>query len=195
MPSISCFYTHYNTDPINFIFVKYENFIKIFLNEKSIIMSIQHLISNHELFKIYLISLLLTEDTSKISIDIENYRNKYGVSTISYWKNISLTSEYNIIFLEKSPHKNPLNSVEPKRSTSFKKINKFMRKFNKYYDEEYIASFGDILNEYYSLNTIDIIYYIRGIRQLVEYEKKIEILSAIKHNYGWDIYSNIIKFM
>ena len=139
MPSISCFYIHYNREPINIIFVKYENFIKIFLNEKSVILTIQQLLSIRELFQIYLISLLLTEDTSKISFDIEHYRNVYGVSTIRYWKNLHLTSTYNVVLLEKNPHKNPLNANEPKRSTSLKKINKFLKKFDKYIDDNYIV--------------------------------------------------------
>lgn len=192
MPSISCFYVHYNRDPINIIFVKYENFIKIFLNDKSIIMSIEHLVSIRELFKIYIISLVLTEDISNISIDIEHYRNIYGVSTIRYWKNIHLTSDYQIVYLEKSRHKNPLNAIEPKRSTSFKKINKFMKKFFKYYDEGFIVDIGNIFNEYYDMEITPIRDY---IHRYIEHEKKIEMLSVILHNYGRDVYSAVKKHM
>jgi hypothetical protein len=155
-------------------------------------MSIKHLISIRELFKIYLISLVLTEDISKISIDIEHYRNIYGVSTIRYWKNINLTSDYQIVYLEKSRYKNPLNSIEPKRSTSLKKINKFMKKFFKYYDEEYIIDVGNIFNEYYGMVSIPIFKYFQNY---IEHEKKIEMLSVILHNYGRDVYSAVQKHM
>jgi hypothetical protein len=192
MPSISCFYVHYNRDPINIIFVKYENFIKIFLNEKSVILTIQQLLSVRELFQIYLLSLLLTEDTSKISFDIEHYRNVYGVSTIRYWKNLYLTSTYNVVMLEKNPHKNPLNSNEPKRSTSLKKINKFLKKFDKYIDDNHIVDVERIFNEYYSMETSSIFSY---FRRYIEHEKKIEMLSVVLHNYGKDVYSAVRKHL
>ena len=192
MPSISCFYVHYNREPINIIFVKYENFIKIFLNEKSVILTIQQLLSVHKLFQIYILSLLLTEDTSNISFEIEHYRNVYGVSTIGYWKNLHLTSTYNIVLLEKNPHKNPLNANEPKRSTSLKKINKFLKKFDKYNDDNYIVDVERIFNEYYSMETSSIFSY---IKRYIEHEKKIEMLSVILHNYGKDVYSAVSKHL
>ena len=192
MVSISCFYVHYNYDPINIIFVKFENFIKIYLNDKSIILTIKQLVSIKKLFQIYLLSLLLTEDTSKISIDVENYRNIYGVSTIKYWKNIRLTDYYQIILLEKSPYKNPLNATEPKRSTSLKKINKFMRKFNKYYDEKYIMDVEQVFDEYYIMETT---YLYNYFQRYIENEKKIEMLSVILHNYGRDVYSAVQRHM
>lgn len=192
MASISCFYVHYNRDPINIIFVKYQNFIKIYLNDKSVILTIQQLVSIQNLFQIYLISLLLTEDTSTISIDIENYRNIYGVSAIRYWKNISLMNNYEVIMLEKSPYKNPLNSNEPKRSTSLKKINKFLKKFNRYYDEKYIMNVDKIFNEYYRMETTQMFNY---FQRYIEHEKKIEMLSVILHNYGRDVYSAVQKHM
>lgn len=153
MVSVSCFYIHYNREPLNFIFIKYEKFIKILLNNKSIILSINELISYRELFNIYIISLLLTEDTSKINSEIIDKKKYYGISTIKYWKNIRLTSYYTTIFLERYSHKNPLNTLEPKRSTSFKKINKFMKIFYEYYDNEYIINPIELINEYYFKET------------------------------------------
>lgn len=191
MTSISCFYVHFNRDPINIIFVKYENFIKIFLNDKSVILTIQQLIYIKNLFKIYLLSLLLTEDTSKISFDVEHYRNIYGVSALKYWKNLRLTTQYDIVFLEKSRHKNPLNANEPKRSTSLKKIHKFMRMFNNYYDN-HIRDVETIFNEYYEMMSLPIFNY---FQRYMEHEKKIEMLSVILHNYGRDVYSAVQKHM
>ena len=191
MTSISCFYVHFNRDPINIIFVKYENFIKIFLNDKSVILTIQQLIYIKNLFKIYLLSLLLTEDTSKISFDVEHYRNIYGVSALKYWKNLRLTTQYEIVFLEKSRHKNPLNANEPKRSTSLKKIHKFMRMFNNYYDN-HIRDVETIFNEYYEMMSLPIFNY---FQRYMEHEKRIEMLSVILHNYGRDVYSAVQKHM
>jgi hypothetical protein len=191
MTSISCFYVHYNRDPINIIFVKYQNFFKIFLNDKSIILTYQQLVYYRELFQIYLLSLLLTEDTSKISVDVENYKNVYGVSTIKYWKHLHLTSLYNVILLEKSPHKNPLNASEPKRSTSLKKINKFMKKFDRYY-YEYIMDVDKIFLEYYEMESSQMFNY---FQRYIQHEKKIEMLSVVLHNYGKDVYNSVMKHL
>ena len=104
-------------------------------SQKSVILTNKQLVSSLELFKIYILSLLLTEDTSKISTDVEHYRTIYGVSTMRYWKYLRLTLHYELVLLEKSPYKNPLKAKEPKRSTSLKKINKFMKKFYKFVNE------------------------------------------------------------
>jgi hypothetical protein len=191
MTSISCFYVHYNRDPINIIFVKYQNFFKIFLNDKSIILTYQQLVHYRELFQIYILSLLLTEDTTKISFDVENYKKVYGVSTIKYWKHLHLTSLYNVILLEKSPHKNPLNASEPKRSTSLKKINKFMKKFDRYY-YEYIMDVDKIFLEYYEMESLQMFNY---FQRYIQHEKKIEMLSVVLHKYGKDVYNSVMKHL
>ena len=49
-----------------------------------------------------------------------------------------------------------------------------------------------IMNEYIQQETFDICNY---IKKIIQYEKKIEIFSNILHNYGYDVYSNIIKFV
>ena len=101
-------------------------------------------------------------------------------------------NNYEVIMLEKSPYKNPLNSNEPKRSTSLKKINKFLKKFNKYYDEKYIMNVDKIFNEYYRMETTQMFNY---FQRYIEHEKKIEMLSVILHNYGRDVYSAVQKHM
>lgn len=88
MTSISCLYIHYNRIPINFVFVKYENFIKIMLNDKSVVMTIKDMISYRELFQIYIMSLILTEDTLTIERSRIEGKYIYGVSTIKYLKNL-----------------------------------------------------------------------------------------------------------
>jgi vacuolar-type H+-ATPase catalytic subunit A/Vma1 len=96
------------------------------------------------------------------------------------------------VLLEKNPHKNPLNANEPKRSTSLKKINKFLKKFDKYNDDNYIVDVERIFNEYYSMETSSIFSY---IKRYIEHEKKIEMLSVILHNYGKDVYSAVSKHL
>jgi len=171
--------------------VKYQNFFKIVLNDKSIILTYQQLVHYRELFQIYILSLLLTEDTTKISFDVENYKKVYGVSTIKYWKHLHLTSLYNVILLEKSPHKNPLNATEPKRSTSLKKINKFMKKFDRYY-YEYIMDVDKIFLEYYEMESLQMFNY---FQRYIQHEKKIEMLSVILHKYGKDVYNSVMKHL
>jgi len=188
MPSISCFYTHYNREPVNITFVKYDRYMKVMLNSKSVVLTFRQLVSYPELFQTYVISLLLTEDTSRIDYEIEHYRNVYGVSTMKYWKNFSLTTEYDLILLEKNFHRNPLNSAEPKRSTSFKKIKKFLREFYKYHDGGHIQNPMDLFNEFYSRE-------IRDTENIIEYNKRIETMSIILNNYGRDIYTYINAYL
>jgi len=187
--SISCFFiTNHIEGHINIIFIKFRSFIKVILNNKSVILNFRQLISNYRLFQIYLLSLLLTEDTTKIDIDVVDNKIIYGISTLKYWKNFYLTLSYKTVYFKKKFNKNLLNTQEPKRSTSLKKINKFMRIFYNLYNEGYIINPIYVFYEYYSYQTNDIVEYIKKYR---EYNKKIEILSNILHNYGYDIYSCI----
>ncbi len=187
--SISCFFiTNHIEGHINIIFIKFRSFIKVILNNKSVILNFRQLISNYRLFQIYLLSLLLTEDISKIDIDVVDNKIIYGISTLKYWKNFYLTLSYKTVYFKKKFNKNLLNTQEPKRSTSLKKINKFMRIFYNLYNEGYIINPIYVFYEYYSYQTNDIAEYIKKYR---EYNKKIEILSNILHNYGYDIYSCI----
>ena len=101
-----------------------------------------------------------------------------------YWKDIRLLDTYQIIKIEKPKL---IKSQEPKRSTSSKKIRKFMRNFE-LYKNEVIKNPIDIFNEFYMNETQD-------IYRNYEYEKKIEILLNIRHTFGYDIYSSIRKFL
>ena len=126
--SISCFYMYFdNAKPINITFIKFDNYIKVIFNNRSVILTNNQLLSNFELFQLYLLSLILTEDTSKIY----KTNNNYGIYT-KIWDNLYLSPSYKMIYLEKLAHKNPFKSNEPKRPTSSKKINKFMWIFNRW---------------------------------------------------------------
>ena len=50
-PSISCFYFDCNHESYYFTFIKYEKFIIIYLNIKSVILTIKQLVSNIRLFQ------------------------------------------------------------------------------------------------------------------------------------------------
>ena len=186
MVAISCYYNHYNRDPINFTFIKYETYIKVILNDRSIIITIEQLVSNYYLFQIYILSLLCTEDTETIGIENGNI---YGVFTQWYWKNLYFTNYFSLTELYKSNTarpKNPFKSQEPKRISSCKKIKKFTILFDSYLrkmkdpiilmDEFYLNEFKDIKE---------------SINKCIKYEMKINILSGIFHKYGRDIYSSI----
>jgi hypothetical protein len=171
------------------MFYKYEKYIRIVLNEKSIVFTISQLVLYIDLFNYYLISLLLTKNIYKISnmkqLYLINFNEDiYEISTMRYWKKLYLTDYYDDIYIEKP---RLINSLEPKRSTSSKKIRKFMKQFNKYVHER-LTNPADIINEYYMIQT-------RDIPKLFEYEKNIEILSNIRHTFGYDVYSYIRKFL
>jgi len=158
-PSISCLYMSYNRDPANFTFIKYENFVKVIFNRRSVILSIKQFIENFELFQLYVISLLFTEDTSTIYEDVINDSVYYGIYTMTC-SNFKLANSYRIIYLEKSPHRNPLKSKEPKRASSRKKYNKFMKYFlNCYSDESYIIHPLQLLYDYYACEAEEVVGY------------------------------------
>jgi hypothetical protein len=188
MPTISCFYIKYNRDPINITFIKYDNYVKVILNRRAVILKNNQLISNNELFQIYLISLLLTEDTSTIEQIIVDDKIYYGVYTMRYWKNLYLTDFYRIISLEKSAHRNPLNTKEPKRASSAKKYNKFMRYFYNYYNDDYIINPTQIFKEFIFNETDEDV-------QFLKHQTQIEALTYIFHNYGRDVFSAINKYV
>lgn len=166
MSEISCFYNHQDIEPIIFIFIKYDKYFKILLNNRSIILTYQQLIYNNNLFQIYILSLLCTADTSFFDTHIidndfsktnekfiniydtiitasyiqKNYKDLYftnrinynykktklinGIYTQKYWKNQYFTTYYDFIVI------NNINCIEPKHSSSSKKIRKFIKLVN-----------------------------------------------------------------
>jgi hypothetical protein len=85
------------------------------------------------LFEYYLLSLVITGDTSKVifneHMDMGNHHGvkpfKYAVSTEMDWKRMYFTGYYTDVFLNIS--RDPFKSQEPKRKTSNKKIRKFIK--------------------------------------------------------------------
>ena len=193
-PSISCYYLHYNRQPYNFTFIKFEKFVKVFLNTRVVVMTIKQLVENAKLFKIYQLSLLLTNDTEQIFTSVNEFSGDviYGVMTVWYWKYLRLSGFEEFTALEKSQYKNPFKSCEPKRESSRKKYNKFLKLFN---SEDVVNKMKDpdvVVLEFFQKESVDIYDY---FRRYIEHEKKIEMLSVIMHNYGRDIYKCVKQFV
>lgn len=134
MVSISSFYTVFNGLIHNFIFITYKKFVKIIYNKKSIIISQDNFIKNKTLFQIYFLSLISTQNTNYVEVqlyltgEIQYVEYVYGTAAKHY--NIaSNTFSNNYIFnpLTKNYLKNPLKSSEPTRETSMKKQNKLLK--------------------------------------------------------------------
>jgi hypothetical protein len=178
---VSCVYFDYNykQEPIIFTFIKYDKFMKIILQERKIILKIENLKKkkNKLLFNFYILSILITNNISK------NYE-------ISSFYGISSDDKFSFIEFEKIWVKNPFLSQEPKRETSIKKQNKFIKMINNYYD------YGNITDPIYLIDIFQqflINKYTNEIKKIIEYENKIYLLSCIR-GFNRDIYSNIKKF-
>jgi len=126
MVQITC-YNLVNTikpeEDTKLIFIRYEKFFKIILNDRSIIVAVDEIAYNAHLYGYYILSIILTEKSTN---DIKE--KNYKIPVIYDMNMRYFANDYNYVIM----HKNPLNSKEPKRNTSYKKINKFMRLMNHY---------------------------------------------------------------
>lgn len=194
MPSISCFYYRlWTRKPFTFIFVKFEKFVKVMLDHKAVILTNEELASNPELFQMFVLSLLLTENTSKVdSVINDDNKISYGVLSYQYWN--SSRSKFELCFneLEKSRTKNPLNAREPTRASSDKKVRKFFKSFREFYENEMIKDPSIIVEEYLDRHASDVINY---FNRYIEHECRVQMLSSIFHNFGRDIYASVNRFI
>jgi len=150
VPTISCLSINFNRDAANFTFTQFKNYVKVILNGRSIVLTNDQLVENCELFQMFVMSLLFTEDITKIDKVTINDKVYYGVSTMVYCRNFATNRSYKFIHLEKTAHRNPLNCKEPKRSTSSKKYNKFFRYFyNCLNDKSYIIDPKYMIRDYF----------------------------------------------
>jgi len=194
MPSISCFYYRlWTRKPFTFIFVKFEKFVKVMLDHKAVILTNEELASNPELFQMFVLSLLLTENTSKVdSVINDDNKISYGVSSYQYWNSSRPKFELCFNELEKSRTKNPLNAREPTRASSDKKVRKFFKSFREFYENEMIKDPSIIVEEYLDRHASDVINY---FNRYIEHECKVQMLSSIFHNFGRDIYASVNRFI
>lgn len=196
MVFISCFYVHYNRNEVNFTFVRFEKFIKVILNDRSVILTNEQFVSNNKLFQIYILSLLCTEDSSTIQMEQINIKrdrtvNSYGVLTKINWKLMYFTNDYRFIPLKKLFINNPLNMEEPKRATSMKKVRKFLKLLN-----GNIADLMDepdkIINDFYRHESEEVIDYLESY---ISYNVQTIALHSIIQKYGSDVLTSVSKFL
>jgi hypothetical protein len=194
MVAISCFYNHYNKIPVNFTFIQFEQFVKVILNDRIVILTNKQLVSNDKLYKMFKLSLLCTKDTSQIYVDSSNYfqyKVVMGVLTQQYWKHIEFTTDYDFVELSKAKYRNPLLAQEPKRPSSSKKIRKFEKLFDTHMTER-IKDPDELMKEYFSIHLSGLNEY---FTRYINHNAKNELLSSIMHTYGRDVYSSVRRFL
>ena len=122
MVQITCYYLINTIKPeedIKIIFIRYEKFFKIILDDRSIIVAIEDIAYSAHLYGYYILSVILTEKNTN-----DCKQKNYNIPVIYDMNLRYFKDNYNNVVL----YKNPLNSKEPTRNTSYKKINKFMKK-------------------------------------------------------------------
>lgn len=194
MIEISCFYIHYNREPVNFTFIKYEKYMRIYVNEKKMVIEIDKLKNYPDLLNLYILSLLCTDDPSQIEnyYDVDFHEYVYGIMTEKYWKCLYFTVYSDIIRLEINYFNNPFLSKEPTRETSLKKQKKIIKKVHNYiYVRKHIKEPLKIIDIYITELIKDIN---QEMKKIIDYEKKIYLLCCIK-SFNKDIYANVIKFI
>lgn len=196
MVFISCFYVHYNRNEVNFTFVRFEKFIKVILNDRSVILTNEQFVSNNKLFQIYILSLLCTEDSSTIQMEQINIKrdrtvNSYGVLTKINWKLMYFTNDYRFIPLKKLFINNPLNMEEPKRATSMKKVRKFLKLLNGNI-ADLIDEPDKIINDFYRHESEEVIDYLESY---ISYNVQTIALHSIIQKYGSDVLTSVSKFL
>ena len=185
MPEVSCFYIHFNRSPRQITFIKFDNYFSVCLDPcKPIIITLDTMISIPYLFEIYMLSLLVTEDTRSVVLMTEFRIIKTHMIRIKFlYKRRGFMNGYRYISVGK---KNPLNKSEPKRESSDKKIRKFIINFNREFNEDDPIALMSMLveDEIEETNVNEI---------LAEYHKnnQISLLTGIKKKFGRDIYDMI----
>jgi hypothetical protein len=132
------------------------------------------------LYNIYILSLLLTENTNKI--DYIHIFNKYAIRTKIYYKHKGYIDYYDYVNIG---DKNLLNKIEPKRESSCKKIKKFVKNYK------------NMFQEYFTLNLMNV--FIKNELVILSIFQKniiiVVILTGIKKKYGRDIYDLIRMYL
>jgi len=178
MSEISCFYIHFNRTPMHITFIKFEKyFIVCLCNDNAIAISFETFMKIPYLFDFYILSLFLTEDTQQLHI--RNDTMGYYTKTRCLWKRMCICNGYEFVHID---NRNLLNKREPTRETSNKKIRKFIKYFNRIFQEDdpieiLGRSIYPIINEEQ-----------QKLEKVLDYNNKISLLTGIKKKYGIDIY-------
>lgn len=167
MIEISCLYLDYNVEhvPLIFIFIKYEKFMKIFLQEKEVVIAIENLKNFEMLFDFYILSLLCVNDDCT-STNYDSYVF-HGISTHKYENEYHSYRDYHLVEFVNDWMKNPFLSQEPKRETSAKKINKLLKIIYNFYKSGEFEHPVSMIETFEAL-LIDAEYF----NDFIRYEKK-----------------------
>jgi hypothetical protein len=188
----SCVYLYLRTGLNLIVFTKFDNYFIVKHDRKNIItITPETLVSIPNLFKIYILSLLVTENTRNVVKIKTKYFNNIRYTLLIKYQNepMIFNDTYKNIFVGK---RNPLNKLEPKRETSSKKINKFIKKFNSTFEfnspDTLIKKFieSEINIEQNEINKILLKQY---------NDNTISLLTGIKKKFGRDIYDKIKGYL
>jgi len=188
----SCVYLYLRTGLNLIVFTKFDNYFIVNHDRRNTItITPETLVSIPNLFKIYILSLLVTENTINVVKMQTKYFNNIRCTLLIKYQNepMIFNDTYKPIYIGK---RNPLNKLEPKRETSLKKINKFIKKFNTTFEfdspETLIKKFieSEINIEQNEINKILLKHHNDNI---------ISLLTGIKKKFGRDIYDKIKGYL
>jgi hypothetical protein len=185
MPEISCFIERTVTGYNRIIFIKFEKYFRVQINEftNPVIISYNTLKSIKYLFETYILSLVLTINTTELIL----YNNGYYINSIYMLTRGYFTEINSNVYVGR---KNLLNKCEPKRETSYKKIIKFIKLFN-YYFSDYDPI--DLMVSFVNDEIEDTEDLLAELEDKVYNDNAIRLLTGIKKKYGKDIYDEIRK--
>jgi hypothetical protein len=126
MTEISCIYSSSRNDEVLIVFLKYSNFITVHLYGcNKITLKFDVFVNIPMLYDLYVISLLLTENTKKL--DTTDFNDRY-------YLNVTSLHNFNYYHRPYLPidigNKNLLLKQNPKRQTTSKKLRKFIKHLN-----------------------------------------------------------------
>ena len=126
MTDISCIYSSSRYDEVLMIFVKFSNFITVHLYGcNKITLKFEVFVNIPMLYDLYIISLLLTENTKRL--DTTDFNDKYYLKVASLYNFNYYEHPYLSIDIG---NKNLLLKKNPKRETTSKKLRKFIKHLN-----------------------------------------------------------------
>jgi len=185
MEEISCFYVHFTRAPCHITFTKFEKYFIVRLcNFNNIALSIETFMDIPYLFDIYILSLFLTENTQQLHM--LNGTKSYYTKTRCLWKRMRICNGYEFVHIDS---RNLLNKREPLRQTSDKKIRKFVRNFNRIFEEDEPIEILR-MSIYSIINEAE-----QELEKGLDYNNKISLLTGIKKKYGMDIYDMIRSYL
>lgn len=174
MEEISCYYYHANYFPRHIVFIKYENYFKIYLSTyRWIILSKNTFMKIPNLFEYYLLSLLTTENIDEIK------NNKIILKVEFNWKGLYFTDYYDDVEIKINK-----NSI---RETSDKKIKKFIKNFKKNFNSP-LFEISKLILSRTKKEEIEIDRYNK-------YNKKIRTLIYLKKKFDDDIAEIIFNYL